>query len=255
MNLSSRKLLLGSLLVAFAFQTSLVYLDDTADAPEQPVLTGKAMQGRQIWHAYNCQTCHQIYGFGGFLGPDLTNAMSRITRERLDSILTVGYGQMEAFHFQPEQIDAIEAYLRALNETGIGQARKGKPVDKERISKKIDDPVASENPMSEAAQRGRKIFESPFRCVSCHTLFRATPIGPNLAPDLSNVVERLSDRKIHETLADGRPLKGMPAQGLKKEQQDEVIAFFKWVAENRTILIHTLDIREGDESLPFFDFR
>ncbi|MCH7870146.1 MAG: c-type cytochrome, partial [Planctomycetes bacterium] len=36
-----------------------------------------AKSGLAIWRENNCQACHQIYGYGGFLGPDLTNLMDR----------------------------------------------------------------------------------------------------------------------------------------------------------------------------------
>ena len=34
-------------------------------------------EGRLVWQKYNCHTCHQLYGLGGYLGPDLTNVYSR----------------------------------------------------------------------------------------------------------------------------------------------------------------------------------
>ena len=34
--------------------------------------------GRIVWQKNNCQSCHQLYGLGGYLGPDLTNEMSII---------------------------------------------------------------------------------------------------------------------------------------------------------------------------------
>ncbi|MBK8357424.1 MAG: hypothetical protein IPL13_19205 [Saprospiraceae bacterium] len=33
--------------------------------------------GKLIWQDYNCNACHQIYGLGGYLGPDLTNVYSK----------------------------------------------------------------------------------------------------------------------------------------------------------------------------------
>src|SRR5690554_1410938 len=39
-------------------------------------LSEKALQGQNLWLKNNCNSCHQIYGLGGYLGPDLTNVYS-----------------------------------------------------------------------------------------------------------------------------------------------------------------------------------
>ena len=36
--------------------------------------------GKLIWQKYNCQSCHQIYSLGGYLGPDLTNVYSKYNK-------------------------------------------------------------------------------------------------------------------------------------------------------------------------------
>lgn len=69
------KRVLPTLLVAtFAIQTALVYSDERADGLSEP-----AIRGRELWYANACQVCHQVYGNGGFLGPDLTNAARSVT--------------------------------------------------------------------------------------------------------------------------------------------------------------------------------
>ena len=92
---------MDGLVAAFAAQTTLVYLDDAASTFE--TLTEEAVRGRRLWHKHNCQSCHQIHGFGGFLGPDLTNAAQRLTDERLEEVLTVGVAQMPAFHLNEDE--------------------------------------------------------------------------------------------------------------------------------------------------------
>ncbi len=57
--------------IGFILQTFLIYSDSTGY--KKNPLSINAIKGKQIWLQNNCQTCHQIYGFGGFLGPDLTN--------------------------------------------------------------------------------------------------------------------------------------------------------------------------------------
>ena len=121
MKLAQRKLLMGALVASFAIQTAMVYADDTASTFE--VLSEDALEGRRIWHEYNCQTCHQIHGFGGFLGPDLTNYGLRMTDERLNQILTEGSAQMPAFHFDEDQIYYMGSFLDELSDMGQGVPR------------------------------------------------------------------------------------------------------------------------------------
>ena len=85
--------LVVALVACFVIQSCLVYFDPSP----APGLTNAARQGRRIWHTHNCQSCHQLYGFGGFLGPDLTNATERLTPARLEHLLTVGSREMPAW--------------------------------------------------------------------------------------------------------------------------------------------------------------
>jgi nitric oxide reductase subunit C len=119
----SKQALLVVLVAGFIIQTCLVY-SDTFDTV---TLDAQGVRGRRIWHRQNCQTCHQLHGFGGFIGPDLTNVVARIDRSQLDTQLTVGSGQMPAFHMSRDQIDAVWAYLTAMNETGIGRCGRTSP--------------------------------------------------------------------------------------------------------------------------------
>ncbi len=80
---ATRRTMVVALALAFVVQTGLVYTDDTAD--NLPSLSEEAQEGWWLWHHHNCQSCHQFFGYGGFLGPDLTNAADRLTDERLQS--------------------------------------------------------------------------------------------------------------------------------------------------------------------------
>ena len=251
MKLAHRKLLMGTLVASFAFQTLLVYTDTTADVT--PPLEGAALRGRRIWLRNNCQTCHQIYGFGGFLGPDLTNAASRLNRSRLDSILTSGFGQMPAFHFSADQISDLEAYLTALDATGVGQARRQGTLDRADIAAVIEEHRA-EQPLSQTAAQGYARFSGI--CVACHVLFQSTPLGPNSAPDLSDVIKRMPRQEIEQVLQTGRIERGMPPFGLPETQRDELLHFLEWVSQNRDDLLRRSRSRlRSDETLPWFEFK
>ena len=114
-----RKTLLAILLATLFFQAGLLYFDQTGYKTR--ALSFKGQEGQKIWLENNCQSCHQIYGFGGFLGPDLTNAMAYLTDQRLHDVLTNGSQQMPSYQMQTKEIDSLKAFFSELNKTGVSQ--------------------------------------------------------------------------------------------------------------------------------------
>ena len=247
MHVALRKALLTFLVAAFIGQSALVYLDDTAD--QTPPLRGEAMQGRRLWHAKNCQACHQIYGFGGFLGPDLTNAAGRLTAERLRDVLTVGNAQMPAFHMTDAEIAAIDAYLRAIDRTGVGVARANPPRDPRQVLAAVQARAATASP---TVRRGLDRFQQT--CSACHVPLTATALGPNTAPDLTTAVDRLDETGLREVLTNGRPMRGMPAWNLDDEARDELIALLRWWRTERDALVDAVG-GEQRQGLPWWVYQ
>ncbi len=104
------------------FGVSWIAYTDHGRVDDVPPLNAQERQGLALWRSNNCQACHQIYGFGGFLGPDLTNQVTEARDdEDFEAILTVGEAPMPAFEFDADERSAILAYLRAVNRTGTGQ--------------------------------------------------------------------------------------------------------------------------------------
>jgi nitric oxide reductase subunit C len=50
-------------------------------------LTGEVVQGKRVWHKYNCNDCHTILGFGGYYAPDMTKAYYRLGENNIVSIV------------------------------------------------------------------------------------------------------------------------------------------------------------------------
>lgn len=246
MHIGARKLLMGFLVLAYVLQTGIVYSDSTADQRE--ALSTMALEGRRIWHTHNCQACHQFYGFGGFLGPDLTNASSRLTRVRLDQILTKGSVPMPAFWMTSQEIDAIEAYLQEMDRTGIGVARSHPPLDKERLWKALEAAA-----MPEEARQGMALFRR--QCTVCHVPFQSTSLGLQTAPDLSTVMDRMSLEAIDETMRQGRPEKGMPPTHLDADKRRRVQAFFAWMHGERARLLPEVRGPQEAGGLPWWEYR
>ncbi len=248
MNLPQRKLLVAGLLAAFVCQGFLVYTDPVA--AERPPLSAEAQRGRSIWLAKNCFACHQIYGFGGFIGPDLTNAAQRVPRARLDELLTKGSKQMPAFGLGKAEIDAIEQYLRAIDRTGQGQARQRVPPPVAAVNAAIDARIGAAEP---GVQQGRQLFAA--FCASCHVPLRANPLGLGMAPDPTGIANRLSVAEIERTVTEGRAERGMPPAALAKEQREVVIAYLQWLAKVRPELLQATGGENELGALPWWEFR
>ncbi len=247
---TSRRNLLGVLVVIFGIQTGMVYLD--AEGRRTPPLSELAITGQKIWHQNNCQSCHQRFGFGGFLGPDLTNAMSRLPREQLDAVLTKGTSPMPAFNLSEDEIDAIEAYLLEIDQTGTGQFQLAIVPPATELLDGVVETVASAQPLGPAAAAGFETMQSK-KCITCHL---PNPRSSVQAPDLCGVIETPGEEGVRTTINEGRILRGMPSFSLTDDEQDNLIAFLEWLHA------HTTDIHEGfapvgdhdDSGIPWFEY-
>ena len=250
----AKKATLACFVAAFGIQTTLVYSDQSQDP-----LSEAALRGRRIWHDNACQVCHQTYGQGGFLGPDLTNAASRVDETRLASLLTVGSGQMPAMHFTESEISAVRAFLDEVDRSGVGrgQLRLGSADAGTTPQAAFEAAVVDAAPSPDAAV-GFETFRSGI-CSACHFPFQVSVVG---APDLSTVVERLDAAEIREVLTAGRPEKGMPPPVPTLSEADiaQVIAYFGWLNQNRSALEGETARRRSGRSvdwsrLPWWEFR
>jgi nitric oxide reductase subunit C len=222
--------MLGILALCFVGQSYLVYSDPT----ESRVLVGEELAGRRVWLANNCQVCHQLYGFGGFLGPDLTNAASRLQKPQLADRLALGEGQMPKFDLPEHEVDALWKFLSAMNETGIGQARNPRLAGAAANGSQLDSPsnLAVHELLKDSGNAAAIAGFETYRtntCVGCHVLFGVSAIG---APDLSLSGARLSAEEIDNKLEIGVPPL-MPPSGLTTEQREQVRAFMTFLAQNR----------------------
>ncbi len=163
----AKRPLLGVLVACFLAQTYLVYSDPP---PEGQPISNEALAGKRLWQEHGCNFCHQLYGFGGFLGPDLTNAASRVTPSRLKELLRDGLGAMPAFRFSEEQTSALISFLRAMDASGQGQALLYADQD-EKILERIRERVQGEHPSkigTQAALPNALVAGSPpgERCIT-----------------------------------------------------------------------------------------
>ena len=254
---SHRKILIAVLTLSFIVQSVLVYSDD-----RQEPLSEDALAGRLLWHRNGCQVCHQIYGQGGFLGPDLTNVASNIDRPRLESLLTMGSGQMPPYGFSSQEVSQMASYLEALDrpDLGRGQLRMGETIEGSGPWGAFDAIIV--RALAEADPIILSGYEvlAKRSCGACHIPLDVSLVG---APDLSITADELTVDEIKEVLVAGRPALGMPAPFPQMEdgELESLVSFLEWFSENRTELENQLSIgsryREPIDwkSIPWWEFR
>lgn len=125
-NIFYNQLIIGSLLVFFALYNIVLYKN--AAFVKRRVLSEPALMGQQLWQNSNCTACHQFYGLGGYLGPDLTNVISNPKKgeEYVRNMINAGVRVMPNYHFTDEEIDCFIAYFKAIDKTGYFPNRKVK---------------------------------------------------------------------------------------------------------------------------------
>lgn len=85
----------------------------------------QAAEGRLIWQNYNCQSCHQLYSLGGYLGPDLTNIISNPNKgEKIVRVLVKsGTKQMPAFDLTDHEMNLLMEFLKSTDASGKADLR------------------------------------------------------------------------------------------------------------------------------------
>lgn len=113
-----KMIVLGFLIFIFVIYNSLVYRTDSYSP--SIALSPKALEGQNLWQRNNCWSCHQIYGLGGYLGPDLTNIYSQNNKgpDYINAFLNSGVKSMPRFNFSEPEKEAIIEYLRIIDQTG-----------------------------------------------------------------------------------------------------------------------------------------
>ena len=106
------------LVVMFIIYNIVVYTQGTSN--NTPPMSAQAIQGEELYQEYNCTACHQFYGLGGYLGPDLTNVISAQYKgpAYVKAFLNSGVKAMPKFNFTEEEKDALVQFLTEVDQTG-----------------------------------------------------------------------------------------------------------------------------------------
>ncbi|MBX2933585.1 MAG: cytochrome c [Ferruginibacter sp.] len=79
--------------------------------------------GKMVWQQYNCNACHQVYGLGGYLGPDLTNVYSKRGPAYIGSFLKAGVGAMPLFNLTEAETKSLLTYLKDIDASGTSDPK------------------------------------------------------------------------------------------------------------------------------------
>lgn len=105
------------LCAAFIPYSLYVYTQGTA-APDAARVTAEIRHGQQLFQQHNCVACHQFYGLGGYMGPDLTNVISTKGTAYARAFMMAGTQRMPNFNLEETELDALVAYLEFVDESG-----------------------------------------------------------------------------------------------------------------------------------------
>jgi len=120
-----RRCIIFTLVGLFAVGSGLTYTSATADVPAGATFNAQARRGEVFYRTFNCTACHQLYGLGGYMGPDLTNVIVADGKGRAyaTAIIQAGTQRMPRLGVSMEQADAIASYLEAVAATGTYPVR------------------------------------------------------------------------------------------------------------------------------------
>ncbi len=107
----------GTLCVAFVLYSATVYTSGTSTTESEP-MSAEARTGQQIFQDNNCIACHQFYGLGGYMGPDLTNVISTRGEAYSRAFISAGTARMPNFGLNHDEVSALVAYLGFVDQTG-----------------------------------------------------------------------------------------------------------------------------------------
>ncbi|MBT5187556.1 MAG: cytochrome c [Kordiimonadaceae bacterium] len=122
-----RRILFLSLFVSFFFYSASVYTSGTA-LTGVPNASESAYRGQALYRENNCTACHQIYGLGGYMGPDLTNIVIDMEKgpEYAAMFIEEGTDRMPNFDLNSEQVADLVAYLEYAGAAGAYNPQKGR---------------------------------------------------------------------------------------------------------------------------------
>lgn len=116
--MSKKIIIVVVLFVTYASYSAWVYTKGTKLARTLNYAQ-QEQKGKELWQKHNCIACHQLYGLGGFLGPDLTHVISDKTKGKplAYALIKSGNNVMPNFQLKDEEVNCLISYLTYIDST------------------------------------------------------------------------------------------------------------------------------------------
>ncbi len=107
-------------MVGFIGYSFMIYTKGTNYSKGSESYTESAKKGKLVFHKYNCISCHQIYGLGGYMGPDLTNVITEQGKGRTyaSAFINAGTAKMPKLDVSEEELENLLDYLEYVGLAG-----------------------------------------------------------------------------------------------------------------------------------------
>ncbi|NVO20981.1 MAG: cytochrome c [Bacteroidetes bacterium] len=126
MRLNTKRFISAILVSSFFIYSIVIYTTGTAIDKGVKWRNESSKKGKLIFQRKNCIACHQIYGLGGFMGPDLTNVVSAEGKgpAYIRIFLQNGSERMPNFHLSATEVDDLIAFLVYTDKTGVSPVKR-----------------------------------------------------------------------------------------------------------------------------------
>ena len=128
--MKNKAIVLLSLSVCYLLYSAWVYTAGT-EGPSITIHPDEAAQrGKLVYQKYNCTACHQLFGLGGYLGPELTTTMSQQGKGEIlaNAFLISGSPRMPNLHLQQQEVADVIEYLKYVDQIALAGKYSGSPI-------------------------------------------------------------------------------------------------------------------------------
>ncbi|MBL7890768.1 MAG: cytochrome c [Bacteroidia bacterium] len=114
------------LIIVFLIYSTIIFFSGVKG--DIGVLSKNGQKGKLHFQKYNCIACHQLYGLGGYMGPDLTNIISEKGkgREYARAFILNGTYKMPNFNISRIEAEELLDYLDDIDRSGQSKLKQFK---------------------------------------------------------------------------------------------------------------------------------